>query len=369
MAKSTRVIAGGSSQRLRGLSRVHSTRRGMRAGAGPGSSRDSSSSRAPARTATVVRKRNEGRSEEEKLQLQQQQPLQALALSGLLAALPQAALAEAASTPTAQQVAQHHNLIDSLFVAVESAAVNSGPFGWAVLASFIATSELLPLVPTQPLSLISGLVFGASKGAMISLVGTTAAASIAFKMSSGPLGARMRQLAMEAEGGAAPGTATGALGSVGSSLKNNPLLKKLGDGVEDLGPSQQMFSVILLRLSPVVPYSISNYLLGLTPIRFLPFVAGTFVGMSPWCLLYATLGKTAGAILHIGAGGTGEPLSIDGIEDLGAFVQQQLAQYSEEIELLGVGTFFMLALVLFTAMNKDEQQAIPIDDTSDKRGK
>ncbi len=88
--------------------------------------------------------------------------------------------------------------------------------------------------------------------------------------------------------------------------------------------------------------------------------------MSPWCLLYATLGKTAGAILHIGAGGTGEPLSIDGIEDLGKFVQQQLAQYSEQIELLGVGTVFMLSLVLFAALNKaNAQAAIPIDDAAE----
>ncbi len=245
-------VAGGASRRLQ------SARGGTRAGAGPGSSGAVGNRKRGGEEENVAAKQRRGE------QKQRGSPrAQALALSGLLAALPQAWAPAALAEATSQQVASHHHLVDQVFVAVEEAAVNSGPFGWAVLASFIATSELLPLVPTQPLSLISGLVFGASKGAMISLVGTTAAASIAFKMSSGPLGARMRQLAMEAEGGASPG----ALGSVGSSLKNNPLLKKLGDGVEDLSAPQQMFSVVLLRLSPVVPYSISNYLLGLTPIR------------------------------------------------------------------------------------------------------
>ena len=80
-------------------------------------------------------------------------------------------------------------------------------------------------------------------------------------------------------------------------------------------------------------------MLGLTPIKFVPFVAGTFLGMSPWCLMYATLGKTAGSI------------SIDGLEELGKIVQQQIGQYSEELELLAAGTLFMLGSLVFIQSN------------------
>lgn len=91
-------------------------------------------------------------------------------------------------------------------------------------------------------------------------------------------------------------------------------------------------------------------MLGLTPIKFVPFVAGTFLGMSPWCLMYATLGKTAGSIL---LQNKGESLSIDGLEELGKIVQQQIGQYSEELELLAAGTLFMLGLLVFNAIQSN----------------
>ena len=70
--------------------------------------------------------------------------------------------------------------------------------------------------------------------------------------------------------------------------------------------------------------------------------------MSPWCLMYATLGKTAGSIL---LQNKGESLSIDGLEELGKIVQQQIGQYSEELELLAAGTLFMIGLLVFIQSN------------------
>merc|ERR1712193_574769 len=115
---------------------------------------------------------------------------------------------------------------------------------------------------------------------MITLLGTTTAASIAFSVSSGPIGKKMRNFAMGMEREGGEGT-----------ISSSPLMKKLVEGVEDLNLGQQMVSVMLLRFSPVVPFSISNYMLGLTPIKFVPFVAGTFLGMSPWCLIMPRSGK------------------------------------------------------------------------------
>ena len=59
----------------------------------------------------------------------------------------------------------------------------------------------------------------------------------------------------------------------------------------------------LLRLSPLIPFSVSNYLYGLTAVRFLPFILASWVGMLPATFLYVYLGaagRSAG-----GKGGRG----------------------------------------------------------------
>ena len=67
-----------------------------------------------------------------------------------------------------------------LLGAIQNAARATGPFAPAVMASAIAFASLVPFVPTQPLFALSGLMFGATEGAVISLVGALEAAAIAF---------------------------------------------------------------------------------------------------------------------------------------------------------------------------------------------
>eukprot|EP00976_Prorocentrum_cordatum_P091775 1188657-Prorocentrum_minimum.AAC.2 len=57
---------------------------------------------------------------------------------------------------------------------------------------------------------------------------------------------------------------------------------------------------MVLRLSGVMPYSVSNYILGLTELGLAPFLAGTVVGMAPWMVFYATIGSTGRAVLQSG---------------------------------------------------------------------
>jgi hypothetical protein len=58
--------------------------------------------------------------------------------------------------------------------------------------------------------------------------------------------------------------------------------------------------VALLRLSPAIPFNLQNYLYGLTPIRFWPYVLTSWLAMLPGTFLYVYLGHVAGAA--IGAG-------------------------------------------------------------------
>lgn len=59
--------------------------------------------------------------------------------------------------------------------------------------------------------------------------------------------------------------------------------------------------VLLLRLSPVFPFNLLNYALGLTRVRLLDTLVGS-VGMLPGTLLYAWSGRLAGEVAAAAAG-------------------------------------------------------------------
>ena len=59
--------------------------------------------------------------------------------------------------------------------------------------------------------------------------------------------------------------------------------------------------VVLLRLTPVVPFVLLNYALGLTRVKLSHYV-GAFVGMFPATLLYVYYGKVLGDVAEVAAG-------------------------------------------------------------------
>jgi uncharacterized membrane protein YdjX (TVP38/TMEM64 family) len=59
--------------------------------------------------------------------------------------------------------------------------------------------------------------------------------------------------------------------------------------------------VCLLRLSPVFPYNLLNYALGLTRVRFVHFLLAD-IGMLPGTLLYVYYGKVAGDVAALAGG-------------------------------------------------------------------
>jgi uncharacterized membrane protein YdjX (TVP38/TMEM64 family) len=59
--------------------------------------------------------------------------------------------------------------------------------------------------------------------------------------------------------------------------------------------------VFLLRLSPVFPFNLLNYALGLTSIRFTDYVIAS-VGMLPGTFLYVYYGKLAGDLVMLASG-------------------------------------------------------------------
>lgn len=63
--------------------------------------------------------------------------------------------------------------------------------------------------------------------------------------------------------------------------------------------------VLLVRLSPVFPFTLLNYFLGLTTVRVSSYVLANLIGMLPGTFLYVYIGATARDALSAGASGVG----------------------------------------------------------------
>lgn len=166
-----------------------------------------------------------------------------------------------------------------------------GPLGGLFFVCAVVLCECIPLFPTTPLSLASGILFGPQHGALYVLGGTTLASVIAFTISRG-FGRPLAEKIISAE-----------LSSSHDSDEGSLVQKKLKDieAVIEQGTFwQQAGSVLALRLTPVIPFSASNYLLGLSPLPIGPYLTGTFVGMSFWSVVYASLGGASRVVLSKG---------------------------------------------------------------------
>jgi uncharacterized membrane protein YdjX (TVP38/TMEM64 family) len=150
---------------------------------------------------------------------------------------------------------------------------------WGPLA-FIGGYALatVAFVPGWPLTLVGGAVFGVVWGTAYVLVGATLGASLAFLVA--------RYLARRA---------------IERKLEERPRFRAI-----DRAVGREGFKIVaLLRLSPVFPFNLLNYALGLTRVRFLHYLAACLF-MLPGTLLYVYSGSLAGdAAAALAAGGGG----------------------------------------------------------------
>src|SRR5438128_12650029 len=63
--------------------------------------------------------------------------------------------------------------------------------------------------------------------------------------------------------------------------------------------------IFLLRLSPVIPFNLSNYFYGLTAVKFWPYVLASWIGMMPGTFLYVYIGTVSKAAVGAAAAGEG----------------------------------------------------------------
>lgn len=135
------------------------------------------------------------------------------------------------------------------------------------LGLHIAASLLF--VPRTLLALAAGLAFGMWWGAIWAALGSVLGAVSGFLLA--------RYLR--------PGLVAGSFGSVGPS-RFGAILARVEHGGWRM--------VATLRLVPVIPHSLSNYALGLTRLRLLPYAFGSLLGQLPLTIAYVDLGAAGG---------------------------------------------------------------------------
>ena len=69
-------------------------------------------------------------------------------------------------------------------------------------------------------------------------------------------------------------------------LNRRPKYRKLDRAVADDGWQV----VVLMRLSPIVPFNLQNYALGVTAIPFLQYLTATLIGIAPGIAIYVYFG-------------------------------------------------------------------------------
>jgi uncharacterized membrane protein YdjX (TVP38/TMEM64 family) len=119
------------------------------------------------------------------------------------------------------------------------------------------------MVPGSPFTILSGALFGLLKGTLIVAVSSTAGAALAFLMARYGLRDRVERY-----------------------LLTRPRAKAVDRAIQKKGWK----IVALMRLSPLMPFNLQNYLYGVTAIRFVPFLISSGFFMLPSTFLYVYIG-------------------------------------------------------------------------------
>lgn len=135
-------------------------------------------------------------------------------------------------------------------------------WGPAAFCGICIVASVLP-VPTVLAVLATGFLFGVFVGSLVSIIGTTVGACVAFLL------ARIV---------ARPWVA----GKIAGGGRLAALNRAVGE---------QGFKVVLLsRLSPIAPFISLNYAFGLTQVSLGQYAWGTLIGGAPGTILYVFLG-------------------------------------------------------------------------------
>ncbi len=124
------------------------------------------------------------------------------------------------------------------------------------------------MVPGSILTIAAGAIFGLALGTVIVSISATISAVLSFVIARYLSRAHVERLSAR-----------------------SPRFRALDRAIRDGGWKM----VGLLRLSPVVPFSVGNYLYGLTGVSFWSYTWATWIGSLPGTILYVYIGHVGGA--------------------------------------------------------------------------
>ncbi|MEW6349910.1 MAG: FAD-containing oxidoreductase [Thermodesulfobacteriota bacterium] len=151
-----------------------------------------------------------------------------------------------------------------------------GAWGPLFLSAFYVVACVF-LLPGSVLTLGAGFLFGLKTGFLSAWIGASIGACAAFLVG--------RTLARD---------------WIANKMRGNSKFEAVDEAVGVEG-----FKIVfLLRLSPVFPFNLLNYALGLTKIPFPKYGLASALGMIPGGLMYVYLGSAAGSLVQLGHGGS-----------------------------------------------------------------
>lgn len=162
--------------------------------------------------------------------------------------------------------------------AVADSIASMGDVGVVYFGLIYVVAEVLA-IPAIPLTASAGYLFGVREGTAVVLLAGTVAAAVSFLIGRTLLRRRVEVV-----------------------LRDYPKFQAI-----DRAIGKQGFKLmVLLRLSPIFPFALSNYLYGVTSVPFWPYVGGTALGFLPGTMAYVYTGTVGKAFLG-NNGETAEP--------------------------------------------------------------
>ena len=193
-------------------------------------------------------------------------------------------------------------MFDSVRETVLTVAKEGGP---PIMALAVTLADIIPLVPTQPISIVAGALFGLKLGLPAVVFGQAVATSFALLFGRYVLANSEWNVFEQA-------------GEGKDRSKLAKVLDELTSGLNSDDPRAVFLTILLARQSPVLPFSLGNYFIGAaTQAPILPALAGTLVGCLPLNLIWVGAGAGGmAAVDMIKANG----LLAEGLETVGAVV-------------------------------------------------
>ena len=148
-----------------------------------------------------------------------------------------------------------------------------GPNGPVLFMALYVALEILA-VPAIPLTMSAGAIFGPAQGTAMVSVSATVAATASFLIARYALRDKVKEIS-----------------------KRYPKFAAIDNAI-----GEESFKVVaLLRLSPLLPFALSNYLYGLTSVKAKPYVLASWLGMLPGTFAYVSAGSVGRTMMEASA--------------------------------------------------------------------